>query len=90
MTTDLGKDSNLRVLWHTKSKGGAQPLILVASRLLNEIGYVCLAHRILRAEYVPSLSYPCYKSSKNPAPPSVLKPTVFLGTRGGLYGLDIA
>jgi hypothetical protein len=30
MTTDLGKDSNLRVLWHTKSKGGAQPVTLVA------------------------------------------------------------
>lgn len=29
-TADSGKDSNLRALWHARSKGGAQPVIIVA------------------------------------------------------------
>ena len=29
-TDDLGKDSILRALWHARSKGGAQPVIVIA------------------------------------------------------------
>lgn len=29
-TADAGRDSNLRALWHARSKGGAQPVIVVA------------------------------------------------------------